>query len=191
MKTLRTLDAIETALRKNLIGVAQSDTILGIIAAPTAQTAQRIRTLKGRDDSMGFIIVIPTMDALDKFAAPIPDHIRQELQQHWPGPLTAILPKHPDVSHSITGGKDTVAIRLPATHIPPLPVISTSANFSGDSNPWKIDQLPTSVQNQIDFIVPDEHPKSQQCHASTIADFTQDPPAIIRQGAVNLTTRRQ
>ena len=101
---------------------------------------------------------------------------------YWPGPLTLIFEKHPQVSPLLTGNKSTIAIRHP-NH--PLlnqilnkinqPLLSTSANFSGETT------LSNQLLSTIDFthgnIALTEHTV-----ASTIVDTTQRNLVILRQG---------
>ncbi|MDA1352949.1 MAG: Sua5/YciO/YrdC/YwlC family protein [bacterium] len=187
MKRISTPEDLRIALINNEVGLAHSDTILGIIALPTPENAARICHLKKRDLNMGFIIVLPNISHLSLYTANLPQTLLETLTQYWPAPLTAILPKHPNVSHTLTGNRDTIAIRIPSTHIPPLPIISTSANYSGNTIAWNPLNPPKEIESHIDFVyTPPTAPA--QTTASTLVDFTAHPPNIIRQGAFKLLT---
>jgi L-threonylcarbamoyladenylate synthase len=185
MRTITQENALEAALQRNEIGLYHADTILGIIGKVNPINATRIRKIKGRKEEAGFIVLLSNRTELPLFTSELPHSVTTQLDRYWPGPLTAILPKNEKISPVITGNHTSIALRLPATSIPPIPILSTSANFSGESQTWDMENIPMSVQSQLDFIyLPSPQQKKGET-ASTIVDFTTKHPNILRQGSLS------
>jgi L-threonylcarbamoyladenylate synthase len=85
---------------------------LGADAANPAAVA-KIFAAKGRPADHPLIVHIPDAADLDRWAREIPDAARQLAQAFWPGPLTLILKRQPSVPDAVTGGQDTVGLRVP------------------------------------------------------------------------------
>ena len=152
------------------------------------ENAGRIIDIKNRDQTKGFIILIPNTDHLSQLVTDIPTHAQQLISKFWPGPLTIIFNKQPSIPTIISGFETTIAIRYPKH---PLlnqlltelnePLITTSANISTETNLSK--ELITAVDFCDDSIHQAESIKSTQ--ASTIINCTTTTPTIIRHGTIN------
>ncbi len=112
------------------------------------------------------------------------------MQRHWPGPLTLILAARPGLHQSLVyqGG---VAMRLSphpvAAHLSKAlgrAITATSANPAGGPAPASVAQLHPSIAGGVDLIL-DAGPTSGG-PPSTLADARQEPPKVLRQGAVAL-----
>jgi L-threonylcarbamoyladenylate synthase len=112
------------------------------------------------------------------------------LAHHFlPGPLTLILRKKDTISDLLSGGKETIGIRMPDNLIAlalveraGIPITATSANVSGRPDSYSVkdafDQLGNKVDLYLDIgILPKKLP-------STILDLTLDPPKVIREGPI-------
>ncbi len=86
---------------------------LGAIAADDA-AVRRVFAIKGRPASHPLIVHVADADAVARFAAAVPEAARRLADRFWPGPLTLVLRRRADVSMLITGGQDTVAVRVPS-----------------------------------------------------------------------------
>jgi L-threonylcarbamoyladenylate synthase len=112
-------------------------------------------------------------------------------EKFWPGPLTLIVEKAPDLPQVLTQG-DTVGVRAPdhrfaitlLEHSGPLAV--TSANFSGDAAVSEVSDLSLEFRQQVDLIV--DAGKTPGGLASTVIDCTREPIQLLRTGPIRLET---
>ncbi|KAB7627237.1 L-threonylcarbamoyladenylate synthase [Alkalilimnicola sp. S0819] len=96
--------------------------------------------LKGRQAAKGLILIAADLDQLRPWLAPLSPHQEQQLAEHWPGPITWLVPKAADVPAWLSGHHDTLAVRVTA-HEPAAALcrafggalVSTSANRSGQA----------------------------------------------------------
>ena len=171
-------------LKSNQIGIIPHDTIPGIIARMNEENARRIIDIKNRDQTKGFIILIPNTDHLSQLVTDIPTHAQQLISKFWPGPLTIIFNKQPSIPSIISGFETTIAIRYPKH---PLlnqlltelnePLITTSANISTENH------LSDELINNVDFC-DDSITKEATSTASTIINCTGPTPTIVRTGVI-------
>lgn len=172
-----------------LVGLP-TETVYGLAADATQpQAIQRVFEVKQRPAQHPLIVHLHSIDQLPTWASHIPDSAYSLAQAYWPGPLTLILPKHPQVSPLVTGGQPTIALRLPdqpiAQHILAynnLAVVAPSANLHCQISPTQAQHL-APIQDELAMII-DGGPCSIGVE-STIIDLTQAKPAILRQGAIS------
>ncbi len=102
------------------------------------EAVQRLLALKGRSAGKGLILVAADMQQLQPWLAPLSDEIYRRLEQSWPGPVTWVVPAASGAPALLTGGRDSLAVRVSAH--PPCrrlceawggPLVSTSANYHG------------------------------------------------------------
>lgn len=165
-----------------------TDTVYGLAADLHSQAAiDRIYQAKGRDMAKAIPVLIGSKDQINQVASLIPESARKLAEKFWPGGLTLIVPRQPDLPENLSSGT-TVAIRLPdyepvltvLKHCGPLAV--TSANLSGQSNPLSADDVLSQLDTRIDLIL-DGGPVTGGV-PSTIVDCSVEPPVIIRHGAI-------
>ena len=166
------LDTIAAALKDGQIVLLPTDTIYGLhAAAGNAAAVEAIAALKARDESKRFVVIAASTDQLLAYGAVVPDVLRSV----WPAPLTAVLPHH----------DGSVAVRVP--DLPWLralleqtgPLISTSANRSGEPPIQRPSELAPELQERVDWAL-DAGPREGK--PSTIVDFTGDEVSFIREG---------
>ena len=94
--------------------------------------------LKQRPPEKGLILIAADFNQLQDYIAPLPAEVLSKLLQSWPGPNTWLVPVKPDVSPLLTGGRDTLAVRVTDHPIAAAlcrefggPIVSTSANLTG------------------------------------------------------------
>jgi L-threonylcarbamoyladenylate synthase len=128
-------------------------------------------------------------DALVEVAGSVSEAARRLMARFWPGAVTLILPRGRHVSPLITAGGDTVAIRIPDHPIPRslirqagLPLIGTSANIFGSASPVTAQHVAFELGDQVDLIL--DGGRTRHGRESTVVDTTQDPPRVVRVGAV-------
>lgn len=179
------LNRICKCLLDHQIGIIEHDTVPGIVGVATIENAKKIQTIKQRSESKGLIVLIPSIDHLNNLAINISESAHQLINTYWPGPLTIILEKHPDISTVISGQKTTIAIRCP--NHPGLcellkmlnqPLLSTSANMSGETT------ISNKILTAVDFTF--GNIKNNKNLASTIVDATSSPIKILRKGSLNI-----
>jgi L-threonylcarbamoyladenylate synthase len=91
-----------------------TETVYGLGAdASNPDAVARIYTAKGRPADHPLIVHIPSAEHLGQWAREVPDTARALAKAFWPGPLTLILKRRPEVLDGVTGGQDTVGLRVP------------------------------------------------------------------------------
>jgi L-threonylcarbamoyladenylate synthase len=184
---------IEYALKEILLGnlvAIPTETVYGLAAdARNPKALAKIYAVKGRPKHNPLIIHLPSLDAITDWAVEIPDPALQLAQAFWPGPLTLILKRHPEVSNMVTANQDTVALRVP-NHPLTLQLLkefqgglaAPSANRSGKISPTNAEHVKADLGNDLDYIV-DGGP-CQVGIESTILSFVHDTPQILRHGSI-------
>lgn len=170
-----------------LVGLP-TETVYGLAARADIDSAvSRIFTAKGRPAGHPLILHISDISELDRYAINVSPSARTLAEQCWPGPLTLLLNKRDTVSHLVTGGRDTVAIRIPANacarqiiHQGGNALAAPSANLFGHVSPTTAQHVLHDLGNSVDLIVDDG-----DCTIgveSTIIDFTTPHPQLLRPG---------
>lgn len=174
----------------------------GLVAFPTEtvyglggnaldeEAAEKIYQAKGRPSDNPLIIHVAEFAALGKIVTRIPEKAKRLAEKYWPGPLTMIFPKSSYVPYGTTGGLETVAVRMP-NHSLALELIragggyvaAPSANTSGRPSPTKASHVEEDLNGRIDMIL-DGGPVGIGLE-STIIDFTEEVPTILRPGYIN------
>lgn len=167
-----------------------TETVYGLGAnALDINAVKKIFEAKGRPSDNPLIIHISNYEDLNELVLEIPKNAEKIINEFWPGPLTLIFNKSSIVPEIITGGLNTVAIRMPAHPIAKLlielakvPVAAPSANLSGKPSPTKEKHVKDDLMGRVDAIV---------CGGdtavgveSTVLDITSDIPMILRPGGV-------
>ena len=168
-----------------------TDTLYGLGAdAFCDQAVSRVFDIKGRPSDMALPILLGSAHDLQKVAINIPDMAWRLVERFWPGPLTLILEKSSQVPRIITGGKDSVAVRMPDHHVPLTlvrelgsPITGTSANPSGGPDPITAYDVRLLLGEKVDYVV--DGGSATRGSPSTILDLTTETnPRIVRLGAI-------
>ena len=102
-------------LRAGGLVAIPTETVYGLAADATSTAAvARIFEVKGRPADHPLIVHLASADEIDRWAASVPASARVLIDAAWPGPLTVILPRAVGVLDVVTGGLDTVGLRVPA-----------------------------------------------------------------------------
>ncbi len=184
--TPQQIDDIADCLGDGAVLLLPTDTIYGLHALADSEDAvARVAAIKGRDGDKPFVVLGASAADFEKIGITIPERYRQQLDGLWPAPLTAILPLQTPIAAS--RGAQTLACRVPALDwLRELlartgPLVSTSANRSGQPPVDRPDALELSLQTLLDGIV-DAGALSGE--PSTIVDLSSDTPEIKRTGDV-------
>jgi L-threonylcarbamoyladenylate synthase len=169
------LHEIAQSLAAGAVILMPTDTIYGLHAMATNDEAvNRIAEIKGRDDTKPFIVLSASVDQLADLGVSADHDLLARLASIWPAPLTVILPR----------GGSTLAVRIPALDwLRDLikrtgPLVSTSANRSGEPAVDNPSTLAPDLQDRLDGIV-DGGVRTGE--PSAILDLTRDEPRFIRE----------
>ena len=181
--------AAEIFQKGGLVGLP-TETVYGLGADATNEAAARaIFAAKGRPADNPLIVHIWNRDQLSGIVAEVPARARALMDAFWPGPLTLILKKHPDVPDAVTAGLETVAVRFPVHPVAQamlqaagLPIAAPSANLSGRPSPTTAAHVLHDLNGRIPLII-DGGP-CQVGLESTVVDATDDPVVLLRPGGV-------
>ena len=184
-------------LQQGELVAVPTETVYGLAANATdADAVAKIFQAKGRPADHPLIVHIPTLEMLEQFAVEIPQSAYQLAAAFWPGPLTLLLKKAPQVSTVVTGGLETIGIRMPAhpallslLQQARLAVAAPSANPYKKLSPTRAAQVLHGMAGKIAAVLdggPCEHGLE-----STIVDLTTSPPQILRSGPITAAQLEQ
>jgi L-threonylcarbamoyladenylate synthase len=185
-------DAAEALARGELVGLP-TETVYGLAAnAWDERAVRRIFEAKGRPATNPLIVHIPSIDRLSDAAGELTEMQRRlidRLSPFWPGPLTLVLPKRKTLSQEVTAGLDTVAVRIPAHPVAlaaleccNFPLAAPSANRSNYVSPTTARHVAEGLADAVALIL-DGGPCRMGLE-STILSLVEDPPRILRHGAL-------
>lgn len=167
-----------------------TETVYGLGAAINNEIAiAKIFAVKGRPHNHPLIVHIANIDELQTIAVNIHHDAIKLAHACWPGPLTLLLQRSENVSMSVTGGRDTVAVRIPDNSFTQQliinlgsPIAAPSANRFGKVSPTTAQHVCDDLQNDVELIVDDG--ASIIGVESTIVDFSVTPPQLLRPGGI-------
>lgn len=178
------------ALRAGGLVGLPTETVYGLAAdARNTAAVQRVFDTKGRPADHPLIVHIAEIAELHEWAQDIPEYAHVLAERLWPGPLTLVLPARDDTSRLLTGGQDTIALRLPAHPVArdvirqAGAVAAPSANRFGRVSPTSAQAVVTelaAVLEDTDLVL-----DGGDCSIgieSTIVDCTSEHPRILRPG---------
>ena len=168
-----------------------TETVYGLGGNALDVTAsQRIYAAKGRPSDNPLIVHIADMASLLPLVTEIPEAARKLASACWPGPLTMIFHKSSIVPLETTGGLDSVAVRFPSHPIACALiregggyVAAPSANTSGRPSPTMAEHVIEDLKGKTEMIV--DGGSVGIGLESTIVDFTENIPTILRPGYIN------
>ena len=188
------LDRAVAAIRAGALVAIPTETVYGLAAdATNPRAVARIFEIKGRPADHPLIVHLAAAGELDEWARDVPDAARLLTDTAWPGPLTVIVPRAAGVLAAVTGGLDTVGLRVPA-HAMALTLIegsgvglaAPSANRFGAVSPTTAEHVRRDIGDRLDprrDVILDGGPCPIGVE-STIVDCASSPPQILRAGGV-------
>jgi L-threonylcarbamoyladenylate synthase len=180
-------------LNQGGIVIFPTDTAFGIgCRIDNKEAVQKLFKIRKRPASQAVPVLVSDLEMAKKYVEEVPeDVINKLITPYWPGALTIVLKADKDkVFHLISGGKDTIGIRMPS-HPTTLeiikkvgvPVLGPSANFHGEKTPFEFKDLDHQLLSLVDYVVEGECLVKQ---ASTVIDCLETPWNILRQGAIKV-----
>ena len=184
------LDAAVDLLRAGRLVAVPTETVYGLAADARQPAAVRaIFAAKGRPPDHPLIVHLADAAALPQWAAAVPPAAWRLAEAFWPGPLTLLLPRRPEVAREAAGGRPSLGLRVPAH--PVLRALlqrldgglaAPSANPYQRLSPTTAAQVLAGLDGRIDAVL-DGGPCSVGLE-STIVDLTADAPRIVRAGPI-------
>lgn len=195
----RALDRAADLLRAGGLVALPTETVYGLGAnALDREAVERIFAAKQRPSWDPIIVHIADLAMLDKLVAPgaLTAIVRQLIDAFWPGPLTLLLPRSPQVPDAVTAGRTLVGVRMPAHPVAlelirraRVPVAAPSANRFGHISPTTAAHVLADLEGRIDAVV-DAGPTGYGVE-STVLDPSTSPITIYRPGAVTIDQIRE
>ncbi|MDA2937641.1 L-threonylcarbamoyladenylate synthase [Acidobacteria bacterium AH-259-A15] len=187
-----TREVIEKAarvIRQGGIVLHPSDTIYGLGCDPFNERAlQQLFAMKGRSEHKGVLLLLADLSWIKSISANIPEVFYELTEAFWPGPVTFLLEGGSELSPLIRGEDDKVGLRWPDgpflqlwMKAIPGPVVSTSANRSGQPPPEMVQDLKRLFYHQVDLFL-ESGEINREGQPSTVVDLTTNPARIVREG---------
>jgi L-threonylcarbamoyladenylate synthase len=181
--------------------IAQAVAAEGVIVYPTdtfyglgancfsRQALRRIFEIKKRPVSRGLPVLVSDLEMATGLAAELPPVFQALASRFWPGPLTVVLKAASHLPLELAGPGRTVGIRLPAVdwlreliRVIGLPLVTTSANISGQGEIESAEEVKNVFAGTVDLIV--DGGKTKGGKPSTVVDLTGENPVLIREGVI-------
>lgn len=189
------LHAVE-ALRAGELVAFPTETVYGLGAnANNPEAVRKIFQVKGRPSTHPVIVHIDHPRYLHRWVREMPPEGKKLADAFWPGPLTIVAKRAPAVNDVITGGQDTVAIRVPNHPIAQQllnafggGIAAPSANRYGRVSPTRAEHVREEFEDEVEIIL-----DGGDCKVgleSTIVSCVGDVPYVLRPGSISLSQLR-
>jgi L-threonylcarbamoyladenylate synthase len=182
-------EAVAVLARGGLVAFP-TETVYGLGADASNETAvRRIFAVKGRPADHPLIVHLARAEQLRDWVLQVPAAAWRLAEAFWPGPLTLVLPRAPHVLDVVTGGQDTVGIRIPSHPVAQAllqrfggGIAGPSANRFGRISPTTAAHVRAELGDAVDLVL--EGGQSQVGIESTIVDLSSAQPALLRPGII-------
>ena len=190
-ETEQSLDRAARVLMDGGLVAIPTETVYGLAArADDPVAVGKIFAAKGRPATNPLIVHVADTPMARRLAAAWPEAAEKIAQRLWPGPVTVVVPRGPEIPDEVTAGGLTVALRCPEHRLTRrliekagLPLAAPSANRSLAVSPTTAAHVLESLGNRIDLIL-DGGPCTRGIE-STVVDCTSVPPCILRPGPIS------
>ncbi len=174
-----------------------TETVYGLGAnARSREALDRIYAAKGRPHSDPLIVHIGHPDDLLAVGRELPALARPLAARFWPGPLTLVVPRRPELPDTVSAGLPTVGVRMPAHPVAlaliraaGVPIAAPSANAFSRPSPTTADHVEADLGGRIDLLL-DAGPTRFGLE-STVLDLTHAVPVVLRPGATSIEELRE
>ena len=185
------LDAAERALRAGQIVAIPTDTVYGLAAdAFRTGASDRLFAAKRRPRDVDLPVLVSGREQAEELATGIPDIAYRLMERFWPGALTLVLPRNPDVVADLGDDEATIGLRSP-DHDVALelcrrvgPIATTSANLHGQPTATTAGEVERLFGSTVPVVL-----DGGTCAGapSTVVDCTGAEPKLLREGRVPWT----
>lgn len=176
------------ALRAGHVVAIPTDTVYGLTVDPfRTGAADRLFAVKRRPREVDLPVLVASEEQALELAVAVPDTARRLMELYWPGALTLVLPRNPDVTADLGTDDATIGLRCPA-HAVPLalcaaagPLATTSANLHGEPTLSTAAEVVATFGNSLKLVI-----DGGTCAGapSTVVDCTGEVPKLLRQGRI-------
>jgi len=176
-------------LRGGGIVAFPTETFYGLAVDPrSAPAVSSLFDLKGRPEALALPLIAPSMTAVEALGGPLSSLTRRLAATFWPGPLSLIVDVRAPLAPGVAANA-TVAVRVPSHPVArqltvawSAPLTATSANLTGHPPARTVDELGALVNDARVFVV--DGGATAGGRPSTIVDARNEPPVLVREGAV-------
>lgn len=181
--------AVDALSGGDIIGIP-TDTVYGLAADPFhTGAADRLFRLKGRSRHVELPVLVASEEQALSLCTAVPAEARRLMERYWPGPLTLVLPRRPDLDADLGEEDVTIGIRCPAHPVPLAicaevgPIATTSANRHGEPVITTAEGVAKAFGPEIALVLDggncDQLP-------SSVVDCTGGAPKVLREGRVSV-----
>ncbi|BAJ51101.1 translation factor [Candidatus Caldarchaeum subterraneum] len=183
------MNSAAEAVKRGGVIVYPTDTVYGIGCDPfKIEAVERVIHAKRREKKPAPVLV-SDFDQLHEVAVPTEEELEAAIRL-WPGAVTIVMAKKPELPELVTAGEKTVGVRMPA-HVVPLlimqkahrPLVGTSANISDEPSATTIDQIPSSVLEKVDVVV--DAGRTHHLLPSTVVKIQDGQVVVLREGVLS------
>lgn len=171
-----------------------TDTVYGLGAGVFDSIGvDRLYGVKGRNHTKAIAVLLSDPDQLELVAGNLPEFARRLAEAFWPGPLTLVVPKHPNVPESVSAD-ETVGVRIPDHKLARSliarsgPLAVTSANLSGGENTQTAREVLDQLEGRIDLVL--DGGRAPGGLPSTVLDCRTEEMKVLRAGPISLEKLR-
>jgi L-threonylcarbamoyladenylate synthase len=188
------------SLRAGGTVIFPTDTLYGFGVDPRSEKGlDRLFAAKGRDRGKPIPLLLSDREQVGRWARHVPPAAARLMARFWPGALTLVLPADPGVPPAVTGGGDTVGLRVPDHPVPRAlaallsgAVTGTSANRSGNPGAWgSAEEIVREFTGVVDWVLWEgETPGNTrregagETPGSTVVRMVDDQPVLLREGVL-------
>ena len=173
-----------------IVGIP-TETVYGIGVVPRPEALAAVIAAKQRSDDKGIALLIDGLDQVEGLVE-VAEPARRLAARYWPGALTLVLPlRHPElVPEAVTGGRDTLGLRIPDHPVPRAlarelgPIAVTSANRSGEPPAVIPEELIASVGDSLALVL-DDGPVRGGVASTVVAVAADGDWSVLREGALS------
>jgi L-threonylcarbamoyladenylate synthase len=185
-----TIDRGAQCLKSGGVVAYPTESFYGLAVDTTNERAiQRLFSVKERKGNHPILILIPSVDVLEKYVVKVPEVALSLIETFWPGGLTLVFRANSRVSPLLTSGTGKIGLRLSSHPVATaltkslgVPISGTSANISGKAACRSADEVSRMFDNRIDLIL--DAGMTLGKAGSTVLDVTVHPPRLLREGMI-------
>ena len=184
------LSDAHTVLRRSGLVAFPTDTVYGLgVLVGDPIGIERLYQVKGRQSAKAIPVLLSDLRDLPRVAAEINPAAQRLAGIFWPGPLTLVVPRHPDLPPQLSP-YPTIGVRIPDHPVALAllrlagPMAVTSANISGQSSPTTAQEVLDQLGGRIELVL--DGGRTPGGVSSTVVDCSGLEPVILRQGPIGL-----
>lgn len=192
---------VVASLKDGGMAIYPTDTLYGLGVDPRSEEGlSRLFAIKRREGGRPIPLLLSETEDVERFARHVPEEAARLMARFWPGALTLVLPAEPGMHPAITGGGDTVGLRVPDHPIPRAlaralsgAITGTSANRSGNPGDWgSAEEVVREFTGEVDWVLWDGKVRRAaageggpgRSAGSTVVRLTDDRPVLLREGVL-------